>query len=126
MFFIGIFGIEHREKIIKEINNLTCKKCLQNVTGKLVKQYDYFHFFFIPIFKWHEEYYLICENCSCVFKVSKEKGKSIEHDNDIEINYWDLKEEENTWRKKYAQAVEERLIHNIVIVHIAVIELNKI
>ena len=28
--------------------------------------------------------------------------------------------------KKYAQAVEERLIHNIVIVHIAVIELNKI
>ena len=27
MFFIGIFGIEHREKIIKEINNLTCKKC---------------------------------------------------------------------------------------------------
>ena len=79
MFFIGIFGIEHREKIIKEINNLTCKRCLQNVTGKLVKQYDY---------------------CSCVFKVSKEKGKSIEHDNDIEINYWDLKEEENTWREK--------------------------
>ena len=35
-----------------------------------------------------------------VFKVSKEKGKSIEHDNDIEINYWDLKEEENTWREK--------------------------
>lgn len=100
MFFIGIFGIEHREKIIKEINNLTCKRCLQNVTGKLVKQYDYFHFFFIPIFKWHEEYYLICENCSCVFKVSKEKGKSIERDNDIEINYWDLKEEENTWREK--------------------------
>ena len=100
MFFIGIFGIEHREKIIKEINNLTCKRCLQNVTGKLVKQYDYFHFFFIPIFKWREEYYLICENCSCVFKVSKEKGKSIEHDNDIEINYWDLKEEENTWREK--------------------------
>ena len=50
MFFIGIFGIEHREKIIKEINNLTCKRCLQNVTGKLVKQYDYFHFFFISIF----------------------------------------------------------------------------
>lgn len=100
MFFIGIFGVEHKQKLIKEINNLTCKNCLQNVTGKLVKQYDYFHFFFIPIFKWHEEYYLICENCSCVFKVSKEKGKSIEHDNDIEINYWDLKEEENTWRKK--------------------------
>ena len=35
------------KKIIKEINNLTCKRCLQNVTGKLVKQYDYFHFFFM-------------------------------------------------------------------------------
>ena len=50
MFFIGVFGIEHREKIIKEINNLTCKKCLQNVTGKLIKEYDYFHFFFIHLY----------------------------------------------------------------------------
>ncbi len=127
MFFIGVFGIEHREKIIKEINNLTCKKCLQNVTGKLIKEYDYFHFFFIPIFKWHEEYYLLCENCNRVFKVSEEKGKSIENGNDININYWDLKEEGNIYGgKKYAQIVEERLIHSIVIVHIVAIKLNKI
>ena len=103
MFFIGVFGIEHREKIIKEINNLTCKKCLQNVTGKLIKEYDYFHFFFIPIFKWHEEYYLLCENCNRVFKVAEEKGKSIENGNDINIDYWDLKEEGNIYGDNICQ-----------------------
>ena len=101
MFFIGIFGIEHREKIIKEINNLTCKKCLQNVTGKLVKQYDYFHFFFIPLFKWTEEYYVICNGCKSSFSISKEKGKEIERGGDVEVTYWDLKEVNNNYESYY-------------------------
>ena len=101
---IVAIGISKKlRKIIKEINNLTCKKCLQNVTGKLIKEYDYFHFFFIPIFKWHEEYYLLCENCNRVFKVSEEKGKSIENGNDINIDYWDLKEEGNIYGDNICQ-----------------------
>ena len=92
MFFIGIFGIENKEKEIKIIEKLQCKSCNNVTRGKLVKSFTYFHFFFIPLFKWNEEYYVICESCRKVFSIQKDKGKAIEKDNSIEVTYWDLKE----------------------------------
>lgn len=93
MFFIGVFGVESKEKIIKELNNLECKKCLHNLSGNLIKRYTYFHFFFIPIFKWNEEYFIICNNCSCLYRIAKEKGKNIELGKEENITYWDLNDE---------------------------------
>lgn len=90
MFFIGIFGIENKRKEIKIINNINCKTCNKNINGKLIKEYDFFHFFFIPLFKWNESYYMICSNCNTVYSISKEKGKAIERGEDINITYWDL------------------------------------
>ncbi|NRY51380.1 hypothetical protein FHU26_001927 [Clostridium beijerinckii] len=37
MFFIGIFGIENKNKEIKILDNLNCKKCNKVFRGKLIK-----------------------------------------------------------------------------------------
>lgn len=92
MFFIGVFGIEDKQSEIKTFNNLECKVCNESTKGKLIKKYSYFHFFFIPLFKWNESYYIVCDRCSSVYSISKEKGKSLESNEDVNISYWDLKE----------------------------------
>ena len=96
MFFIGVFGIENKDKIIKENQKIYCKGCNDYVTGRIIKSYDFFHFFFIPIFKWNENYYVVFNNCNHLYSISKEKGKSIEHGENYEINYWDLKDFEGS------------------------------
>jgi len=92
MFFIGVFGIENKDKEIKSLNNISCKKCNMTVTGNLIKNFDFFHFFFIPIFKWNEKYYVVCDQCKSVYIIPKDKGKAIEHGENIEISYWDMQE----------------------------------
>lgn len=85
MFFIGIFGIETKEKLIKILEGINCKHCTSNRRGKLIKIYTFFHFFFIPIFKWNEKYYITCENCNAVYEIPKEKGKAMEKGEKVEI-----------------------------------------
>lgn len=95
MFFIGVFGIENKNKEIKVLDNLSCKKCNSIVTGKLIKSFDFFHFFFIPLFKWNEKYYVLCDCCNTLYTINKEKGKAIERGENINITYWDLQEIDN-------------------------------
>lgn len=97
MFFIGVFGIENKEEEIKILNNLSCKNCNLIVTGRLIKVFNFFHFFFIPLFKWNEKYYVVCDSCKSIYSVSNEKGKSIEHGENINITYWDLQEIDNEY-----------------------------
>lgn len=92
MFLIGVFGIENKDKQIKILDNLNCKKCSCNVSARLIKNFDFFHFFFIPIFKWNERYYVVCEQCNTLYSIKKEKGKAIEQGENINITYWDLEE----------------------------------
>lgn len=92
MFFLGVFGIENKDKVIKILENISCKKCNSTVTGRLIKNFNLFHFFFIPIFKWDERYYVICDRCNALYSIEKEKGKAIERGEDVKITYWDLQE----------------------------------
>lgn len=94
MFFIGIFGIQNKQKEIKFLNNIQCRNCNKDSGGNLIKTYNFFHFFFIPLFKWNEKYYIICSGCGFVYEIPKDKGKGIERGEDIEITYWDLKPDE--------------------------------
>jgi len=89
MFFIGIFGIEAKEKVIGSLPNFACKSCTSN-NAKIIKHYNYFHFFFIPVFKWGEEYIVLCDECNSIYSIPKEKGKAFELGKE-EISYWDLK-----------------------------------
>ncbi len=96
MFFIGIFGIESKEKKIKELPNFFCKGCNKEETGQLIKTYNYFHIFFVPVLKWNENYYVLCNYCSTVYEIAKEKGKRLERGEGENITYWDLKEIKKT------------------------------
>lgn len=102
MFFIGVFGIDRKEKEIKIIDNLNCKNCSISNKSRLIKTYDFFHFFFIPVFKWNENYYVICDGCNSIYSISREKGKTIESGEDIEIRYWDLNEVNNRAENYYS------------------------
>lgn len=92
MFFVGVFGIESKERKIKDLSNILCKACNREEAGQLIKTYNYFHFFFIPIFKWNESYYVLCSKCGTVYEISKEKGKIIERGEGENLTYWDLRE----------------------------------
>ncbi|MPQ43081.1 zinc ribbon domain-containing protein [Clostridium tarantellae] len=91
MFFIGIFGLSTKEKEIKVLNNIQCKNCKCDTRGKLIKTFQCFEFFFIPVFKWNEKYYVVCERCNTIYEIPKEKGKDIEKGENLELTYWDLK-----------------------------------
>ncbi len=102
MFFIGIFGIDNKIKEIKNLTSFSCKNCNISNVARLIKSNTFFHFFFIPLFKWNEEYYVICNGCNSSFSISKDKGKEIERGGDVEITYWDLKEVNNNYGSYYA------------------------
>jgi len=99
MFFIGIMGVDGKEKDVKIINSLPCKNCEEEPSGKLIKTFNYFHIFFIPIFRWNEKYYIICNGCNSIYEISKEKGKRLESGEDNTVTYWDLKVVKNSIRK---------------------------
>lgn len=90
MFFIGIFGVENKQKEIKELKTIECKTCEIRTRGVLVKSYEYFHIFFIPIFRWNEKYYVMCKRCNSIYEISKERGKEIENDENLDIKLDDM------------------------------------
>lgn len=90
MFFIGIMGINQKEKVVREIEKVPCMTCKETPEGKLVKVYSYFHAFFIPLIKWNVKYVVLCNGCQQGFEISLEKGRLIEQGSD-EVTYWDLK-----------------------------------
>ena len=91
MFFIGIMGIDGKEKEVKTMTSLPCRNCDEEPSGKLVKTFNFFHFFFIPLFKWNEKYYIICNACNSIYEIPKEKGKKLESGEEKTVTYWDLK-----------------------------------
>ena len=92
MFFFGIFGIESKEKELRFIQNVICKACSSMSTYRLIKVYNYFHFFFIPIFKWGETYYVETRCCGAVFEVNIEKGRQLENGRDVPFTDDDLRQ----------------------------------
>lgn len=92
MFLIGVFGIESKQKEVGVVKELQCKSCEGLSSGKLYKTFQCFHFFFIPIIKWKEEYYVKCSGCGKLFEITKDKGKDIEKGVITQLSYWDLKD----------------------------------
>lgn len=89
MFFIGIFGIEQKEKLILTKQNIICPIC--NALGRfdVVKVYSFFHFFFIPLFRWNVKYY-IKTHCGRICELKKEIGLKIENGEDTVIKKEDI------------------------------------
>ena len=91
MFFIGIFGVEMKEKEIRDIQNIICKACGAMTSFRLFKTYSYFHIFFIPLFKWNIKYYVISRCCNTMFEIPKEIGEALEGGRNTPLNDEDMK-----------------------------------
>lgn len=76
MFFFGIMGIS---SAVKEAGSFgaVCPLCGGQRQMHLVRSFSYFHFFFIPIFRFDQHYYATCPGCAGVFEVSKAVGESV-------------------------------------------------
>lgn len=79
-------GIEQKQKYLATLSDFTCKIC-PSAQADVIKTYSSFHFFFIPILKFNEVYYVICKSCKSIYKVSKMKGKAFEKG--FPLSYWD-------------------------------------
>lgn len=89
MFFIGIFGVETKNVELKPLPATMCKHCRGTEKFTLFKHYRQFHFFFIPLWKWRLEYYIVCDTCQTIAKIPLEKGRALEADEKMELTLWD-------------------------------------
>ncbi|GAQ25561.1 zinc ribbon domain-containing protein [Tepidanaerobacter syntrophicus] len=86
MFFFGIFGIQQKERTIKEFDNVICPECGKLTRAELWESFTYFHFFFIPIFKWNRQYYIKLRCCGAIFMVDPDYAKELKRDGEIDFN----------------------------------------
>lgn len=78
MFFFVIFGTNEKEKVIKTNENIICPLCGAYGRYDVVKIYTYFHFYFIPLFRWNIRYHIRTHCCAKMCEISKSAGKNIE------------------------------------------------
>ena len=76
MFFI--FGIEEKEKELRDFANIVCADCGGYSRAVLILHYTYFHIFFIPTFRWNKRYYIRVRDCGAVYEADAEYGRQLE------------------------------------------------
>jgi hypothetical protein len=101
MFFIGIFGIEDKDKHIGTCNNIVCFSCERFARYEVYKSYRYFHIFFIPVFKWNVKYHVKASCCGCIYELDPAIGKEFERNPDTEIRRENLWQVNNDMPFKY-------------------------
>lgn len=68
MFFIGIFGIEEKEKEINAFAQVVCPVCGRFSQAVFFEHYTYFHIFFIPTFRWNKHFYIKLRCCGAIYE----------------------------------------------------------
>lgn len=76
MFFIGIFGVEQKEKELRTWN-VVCPDCGKMAKAALYMGYTYFHIFFIPTFRWNKRYFVKLRCCGSVYEVPEDYARSL-------------------------------------------------
>lgn len=88
MFFIGVFGINNRSSIKKEVS-FDCTGCLED-KGEIIENYSAFEIFFIPVYKYNKKYFLRCKKCESLYWLKEENiGNILENER---ASYEDIKE----------------------------------
>ena len=54
-----------------------CVNCAQETPGQIVRIVSWFTFFFIPIFPYSANYYLLCAHCENGYKIDKKEAQSM-------------------------------------------------
>ena len=85
MFFIGIFGVQNKSKTIETKPNVICSLCGAYGRYEVIKTYNYFHIFFIPVWKWNVRYFIKTRCCEKVYEIEKDMGVRIERGESVVI-----------------------------------------
>ena len=88
MIFIG--GINDKRVGLGQLRSVMCKHCRQTHTMDLFKSYYFFHFFFLPLWKWKLNYDVKCEGCQTIMRIPNHLGKTWEQGEDLKLTLWDL------------------------------------
>ena len=88
MIFIG--GIDAKQAEIGQFHKVLCPSCKESHPMTLYKNYYFFHFFFLPLFKWNVKYAATCHGCHALMDVTSEKGKALEKGQIYDIDTADL------------------------------------
>jgi hypothetical protein len=91
MFFIGIFGVQDKEETIRTEQAVTCPLCGAYDRYEVLRVYNYFHIFFIPVWKWNKRYFLRTRCCRRICALREEVGQRIEQGQAVTITSADIK-----------------------------------
>ncbi len=86
MFFIGIFGIQNKDRLLKEYDSVICPDCGRLSRAELFETYTYFHFFFIPLFKWGRKYFVKLRCCNGIFVAEEDYAKQLLNSETIDFD----------------------------------------
>jgi DNA-directed RNA polymerase subunit RPC12/RpoP len=85
MFFIGIFGIENKEKDIKTFG-VVCPDCGRMTSATLLMTYTYFHIFFIPTFRWNKRYFIKLRCCGAMYEAPADYAEILKNEEHIDFS----------------------------------------
>lgn len=86
MFFVGIFGIESKDKEIKTFAGVVCPDCGRMTAAALFMSYTYFHIFFIPTFRWNKRYFVRLRCCGALYEVPAGCADILKHSDTIDFS----------------------------------------
>ena len=86
MFFIGIFGVDSKEKQLRTFDNVVCGTCGRLSRAVMTISYSYFHIFFIPTFRWNKHYYIKLRCCGAVYEADEAYANILKTAGDIDFS----------------------------------------
>jgi DNA-directed RNA polymerase subunit RPC12/RpoP len=86
MFFIGIFGIEEKQKEMMKVGGIVCPDCGRRASATLYFCYTFFHFFYIPLFKWNKSYLVRLTCCGAVYECGDKAAEEIRRSGKIDFS----------------------------------------
>lgn len=98
MFFIGLFGTNFKVKSAGYLRVQGCPCCGSTELLHLARKYQYFHAFFVPLFKFHSSYFATCPKCASVFEVNEDIGKEAEQNGTAQADDGTLHLLQNNYR----------------------------
>lgn len=72
-----LWGIGKKKKETKYTVNDVCGCCKTASVMKIIKIFNYFSIFFLPIISWGTKYYVECPKCGAAREMTKQEYKSI-------------------------------------------------
>jgi len=84
-----VMGIQDKIKSQDHSNNVPCHVCDGMHGFELISKYNYFHLFFLPVWRWGYDYSLRCKACGSFYTIKAESYDKCKTESP-ELSYWDL------------------------------------